>query len=178
MILAVKIAVFVGVLFNFIGSIMLLRDFRDMVQLPFFRWRTKHLKGQLDKNIRKRGVNYSSLLYRAMQRHGVSQTFSLWRIIRAPKDLRQLMRLNNEHDSFRRSLGLQPYLIVDTHNLNASSVDYSFREIEQHLNEWEKQPDPEESTDRTRAIKLFVWGFALLLLAAFLDLLAYAFGIS
>lgn len=88
------------------------------------------------------------------------------------------MLLNNEHDSFRRSLGLQPYLIVDTHNLNASSVDYSFREIEQHLNEWEKQPDPEESTDRTRAIKLFVWGFALLLLAAFLDLLAYAFGIS
>ena len=85
------------------------------------------------------------------------------------------MRLNNEHDGFRRSLGLEPYLIIDSHNLNASSVGKSFREIEQHLDEWEKQPDPEEGTDRTRAIKLFVWGFALLLFPAFLDLLAYLF---
>lgn len=176
MILLVKIAVFLGVLLNFIGSMMLLRDFRDIVQLPFFRWRARHLKEQLDKSINERGITSSSLLSRAMTRRGVTRTFSLWQIVRAPKELRDLMRLNNEHDAFRRSLGLEPYLITSTHNLDVSSVDRSFREIERHLEDWANEPDPEGSTDRTRAIKFFVWGFALLLFAAFVDLLAYIFG--
>lgn len=97
MILVAKAAAFFGVLLNFTGSIMLLRDFRDIVQLPFFRWRARHLKGQLDKVIHKRGIPLSSSsLSRAMTRRGVTKTFSFFQMARAPKELRDHMRLNND----------------------------------------------------------------------------------
>lgn len=176
MTLIVKILTFLGILSNFLGSIMLLRDYRDLVQLPFHRWRAQHLKGQFDKNIRENDTGPSpSLLYRAIRREGVKRTFGLWERMLAPQKLRDTMRLNNEHDDFRRTIGLEPFLIVDSQSLNVPSVEHSFREIDRFLDDWGKEPDPEASTDRTKAIKLFVGGFALLLVAALLDLSAYVF---
>lgn len=176
MILIAKICVTLGVVLNFVGSLMLLRDFRDIIQLPFFRWQTKRLKAEFQKELEAHGDGGHSYLARAMKRHGLIRTFGFVEMLRAPPKFRNLMQINNQHNSLRKSLQLDSYLIIGPDGLGRYPVEKSFREIDQHLLEWSSEPDPESSTDRVKALKFFIWGFGLLTLGAILDLVGYLLG--
>lgn len=174
MMLAVKIFAFVGVLSNFLGSMMLLRDFRDIMAIPFHRWRSKNLESQIDGYIKKHGAGItSSLVHNPMTRLYPIRRFGLMERLRAGAPRRDFMRLNNEHNDFRKILGLDPLSIIDPFTFNARSKKRSFNEIAAHLDEWAAEPDPESSIDRARALKFFIVGFLLLSLAALLDLILY-----
>jgi hypothetical protein len=175
--LLVKIFALLGVLSNFFGSLMLLRDFRDIMAIPFHRWRLRSLETQINAYLKKNGVGVASSVVRnpASTAWPVRQ-FGVFEILRAGEPLRDFMRLSNEHYGFRKSLGLKPLSITDPFSFNIRSTQRSFREINAHLDEWAAEPDPESSTDRSRALKFFIGGFALLTMAALLDLLLYIVG--
>ncbi|MCZ7930841.1 hypothetical protein O9X90_00810 [Agrobacterium leguminum] len=175
MMLVVKIFAFVGVLSNFFGSMMLLRDFRDILALPFHRWRANSLRKQIETFVEKNGGYPTPSIRDPLRRTWPVRDFRIIEMIRADPMLREFMRLNNEHNSFRKAIGLTSLSIVDPFTFNAEALRRSFREIQEFLDNWAAEPDPESSTDRTRALKFFIGGFLLLTIAAFLDLILYVF---
>ncbi|RWC31570.1 hypothetical protein [Mesorhizobium sp.] len=175
----VKLCAFFGVLANFIGSIMLLRDFRDIAQLPFFRWRSKYLKTRALTLVEKHapsGLPVLTPLSADTRRRGTKTSYSFFAILRAKPAFREIMVLVNNHNSLRANLHLGPYQISDYDTLNRGAVVRSFTEIDKTLEDWQSERDPEERTDRSRALWLFIVGFALLLLASFVDLITYMIG--
>lgn len=175
MTLMIKLCAFSGVLLNFLGSLMLLKDFRDIIQLPFYRWRNEHIHKQINLHVEKRGGFPTQFIWNPMRSVFPRGQFGLLEILRADPVMRDFMRLSNEHDGLRRSLHLKPFPVIDAFTFNSRALHESFKEIGKELDVWAAQPDPESSTDRTKALKLFISGFALLTAAAFLDLVLYLF---
>ncbi|MUT22902.1 hypothetical protein GNX14_17105 [Mesorhizobium japonicum] len=172
----VKLSVFIGVLANFIGSIMLLRDFRDIAQIPFFRWRSKYLKTRALALVEKHappGLPVLTPLSGDIGRMGTKISYSFLAILRARPAFREIMVLVNNHNSLRAGLHLAPYRISDHETLNRGAVVRTFAEIDKTLEDWQREHDPEERTDRSRALWLFIVGFALLVLASLVDLITY-----
>ena len=168
--LVIKFSVFLGVLLNLMGSIMLLREFRDLIQIPFFRMMLRRLENGIEKYGEKYGYSSPSLLERSLKRQGISRHFKITEIITSKGKLQDLKRLNNDHNDLRSKLRLESYLILDITGFNERALQESLSELNTCLDEWSKEDNPEEQTDRSKALKLFIWGFGLLLLGATIDL--------
>lgn len=177
MTLLIKILTFLGVASNFAGSIMLLRDFRDLVPIPLFRFFAGKVRRQANAiaAITKDNNRFADQHpnFHSGSRRGVGRAFSRRSIRLAHPADRTVMRTINLHNKLRKIFGLSLYDISQVGGgLNAVAVQASFNEIDSEITKWAIEPDPEARIDRRKAVTLFILGFALLLLGAFLDLVA------
>ncbi|MDP8251489.1 hypothetical protein [Pseudochrobactrum saccharolyticum] len=170
----VKFIIFIGVSCNFLGSLMLLPEFRDMIQLPFFKWRSQYIHNKLlnfkNNNETFNGyITNQTLLSKSISNQ---EKFTLKEILKKKSPEQNLMIAVNEHDDLRLRLSLKYRSITNGKNpsLNIAAMQHSFNEINAELKEWQKESDPQERTDREWAIKLFITGFGCLTLGAFIDL--------
>lgn len=178
MIFLVKLLTLSGVGLNFLGSLMMLDEYRDLLPLPLTRWWLRWLRRDADKLLGPApspsvvGFQIGPSIERS-PRTGIRRSYSAKAFYRASPEGRNRMAFIMNLNRIRDAIGLPPMDVTGFNGLDRQATYASLDEVEAELNH-RASDDKHVWSPRPRAVKLFILGFLALLAAAFLDLLNYA----